>query len=65
MKLSHLDEKNHPKMVDVSDKNITLRIATASGIIYMSQEAFDVIKNNTAKKRSCSSNSYYCGYNGG
>ncbi|HEF7325394.1 TPA: cyclic pyranopterin monophosphate synthase MoaC, partial [Campylobacter jejuni] len=43
-------EKNHPKMVDVSDKNITLRIATASGIIYMSQEAFDVIKNNTAKK---------------
>ncbi len=37
-------------MVDVSDKNITLRIATASGIIYMSQEAFDVIKNNTAKK---------------
>ncbi|ELS7974150.1 cyclic pyranopterin monophosphate synthase MoaC [Campylobacter jejuni] len=50
MKLSHLDEKNHPKMVDVSDKNITLRIATASGIIYMSQEAFDVIKNNTAKK---------------
>lgn len=56
--------KNHPKMVDVSDKNITLRIATASGIIYMSQEAFDVIKNNTAK-RSCSSNSYCCGYNGG
>ncbi len=64
MKLSHLDEKNHPKMVDVSDKNITLRIATASGIIYMSQEAFGVIKNNTAK-RSCSSNSYCCGYNGG
>lgn len=50
MKLSHLDEKNHPKMVDVSDKNITLRIATASGMIYMSQEAFDAIKNNTAKK---------------
>ncbi|HED9870990.1 TPA: cyclic pyranopterin monophosphate synthase MoaC [Campylobacter jejuni] len=50
MKLSHLDEKNHPKMVDVSDKNITSRIATASGMIYMSQEAFDVIKNNTAKK---------------
>lgn len=50
MKLSHLDEKNYPKMVDVSDKNITSRIATASGMIYMSQEAFDVIKNNTAKK---------------
>ncbi len=31
-------------MVDVGDKNITSRIATASGMIYMSQEAFDVIK---------------------
>ena len=50
MKLSHLDEKNHPKMVDVSDKNITSRIAKASGMIYMSKEAFEAIKNNTAKK---------------
>ncbi|MFQ6342828.1 cyclic pyranopterin monophosphate synthase MoaC [Campylobacter sp. VTCC 70190] len=50
MELTHLDEKNHPKMVDVSDKNITSRIARASGIIYMSKEAFAAVKNNTAKK---------------
>ena len=50
MELTHLDENNHPKMVDVSDKNITSRIATASGMIYMNQQAFNAIKNNTAKK---------------
>ena len=50
MNLTHLDEKNRPKMVDVSDKNITLRTAKASGIISMSKEAFEAIKNNTAKK---------------
>ncbi|AXP08904.1 cyclic pyranopterin monophosphate synthase MoaC [Campylobacter hepaticus] len=50
MELTHLDIKNHPKMVDISQKDITLRIAIASGMIYMSKEAFNTIKNNTAKK---------------
>ncbi|MBZ7964723.1 MULTISPECIES: cyclic pyranopterin monophosphate synthase MoaC [Campylobacter] len=50
MNLTHLDDKNRPKMVDVSSKNITQRLAKASGIINMSQEAFESIKNNTAKK---------------
>lgn len=48
--LTHLDENNQPKMVDVSQKSETLRIATASGIIKMSNEAFKAIKENTAKK---------------
>ena len=48
--LTHLDENNQPKMVDVSLKNETLRIAKASGIIKMSEEAFRAIKENTAKK---------------
>lgn len=48
--LTHLDEKNRPKMVDVGDKDPTLRIAVASGIIRMSEEAFFAIKQNTAKK---------------
>lgn len=48
--LTHLDENNQPKMVDVSLKNETLRIAKASGIIRMSEEAFKAIKENTAKK---------------
>ncbi len=50
MNLTHLDEKNRPKMVDVSDKNNTTRIAVASGIISMSQDAFDAIISNKTKK---------------
>lgn len=50
MNLTHLDENNRPKMVDVSEKNITSRIAIASGKITMNEEAFKVIKENSAKK---------------
>ncbi|MCI6989035.1 MAG: cyclic pyranopterin monophosphate synthase MoaC [Campylobacter sp.] len=48
--LTHLDENDRPKMVDVGDKTITTRVATASGKIKMSDEAYKVIKENTAKK---------------
>lgn len=48
--LTHLNEKNLPKMVDVSIKDITTRIAIASGEIKMSKEAYTAIKKNTAKK---------------
>lgn len=50
MNLTHLDDNNRPKMVDVSDKNDTKRIAVASGLISMSQEAFNGIILNTTKK---------------
>ena len=50
MKLTHLDEKDRPKMVDVSDKADTFRVAKASGIIKMSQEAYDMIVGEKAKK---------------
>ncbi|MCH9812587.1 MAG: cyclic pyranopterin monophosphate synthase MoaC [Epsilonproteobacteria bacterium] len=50
MKLTHLDEKDRPKMVDVSDKEDTTRVAVASGTITMSQEAFDMIVSNQTKK---------------
>jgi len=50
MDLTHIDENNTPIMVDVSQKNDTTRIATASGIIEVSQEAFDAVINNSAKK---------------
>ena len=47
MNLTHLDENNRPKMVDVSNKNNSTRIAVASGTISMSQDAFNnVISNN-------------------
>ncbi|MDY0195714.1 MAG: cyclic pyranopterin monophosphate synthase MoaC [Sulfurovaceae bacterium] len=50
MNLTHLDENDKPKMVDVSDKESTTRIATASGLIVVSQEAFDAVISNSAKK---------------
>lgn len=37
-------------MVDVGDKDVTARVATASGKIYMSKEAYETIKSNSAKK---------------
>ena len=50
MKLTHIDENNTPIMVDVSQKNDTTRIATASGIIQVSQDAFQAVITNSAKK---------------
>jgi cyclic pyranopterin phosphate synthase len=50
MQLTHLDERDRPKMVDVSDKNTTSRVAIASGLITMSQDAFNAVVNQTAKK---------------
>ena len=50
MQLTHLDENDRPKMVDVSDKENTQRIATASGVIRVSQEAFDAVIENRTKK---------------
>jgi cyclic pyranopterin phosphate synthase len=50
MKLTHLDEKDRPKMVDVSDKDDTTRVAIASGTITMSQNAYDMIVSNQTKK---------------
>ncbi|HIP12948.1 MAG TPA: cyclic pyranopterin monophosphate synthase MoaC [Arcobacter sp.] len=48
--LTHLDENNRPKMVDVSDKSNTTRIAIASGTIQMNQEAFTNVVSNINKK---------------
>ena len=48
--LTHLDEKDRPKMVDVSNKNNTTRIAVASGIIEVTPEAYEAVISNTAKK---------------
>ncbi|MCX6052278.1 MAG: cyclic pyranopterin monophosphate synthase MoaC [Campylobacterales bacterium] len=50
MNLTHLDENQRPKMVDVSDKTQTTRVAVASGIIEMSQDAYNAIVTNATKK---------------
>ncbi len=50
MNLTHLDEKDRPKMVDVSEKNETTRVAVASGVIAVGKEAFDAVVANKTKK---------------
>lgn len=50
MNLTHLDDNNRPKMVDVSEKSESRRVAIASGEISMSQEAYDAIISNNTKK---------------
>jgi cyclic pyranopterin phosphate synthase len=48
--LTHLDNNNRPKMVDVSDKDNTTRVAIASGTISMNKKAFENVVNNENKK---------------
>jgi len=50
MNLTHLDENNRPKMVDVSEKENTTRVAIASGIITMNDEAYKNVISNENKK---------------
>ena len=48
--LSHIDKKGNAKIVDISNKKITKRIAIASGIIFVTQEILEQIKKNETKK---------------
>ena len=50
MNLTHLDENNKPKMVDVSNKENTTREAVASGIIEVTREAYNAVATNSTKK---------------
>ena len=49
-KLTHLDESGAAHMVDISAKAATVREASASGQISMSQQAIAAIRDGTAKK---------------
>jgi len=50
MPLTHFDTKGDAHMVDVSDKAVTSRIATAQAHIRMAQATFDIISQGRAKK---------------
>ena len=43
MKLSHLDEQGRARMVDVSEKPVSERAASAEGAVRMSSEAFELM----------------------
>ena len=47
---THFDEKGNAFMVDVSDKDITKRTATAQGTISVSREVMDAVLGKKIKK---------------
>lgn len=49
-KLSHTDKKGKARMVDVGDKEVTLRSARASIIVRLNQTTFDLVRNNEIGK---------------
>ena len=48
--LSHFDAGGNAQMVDVSDKAVTSRIATARGRVEMTAETLNIVRNGQAKK---------------
>lgn len=50
MSLTHFDAQGHAHMVDVSDKAVTDRIATATGWVRMASETYAIVSEGRAKK---------------
>lgn len=48
--LSHTDDAGKLKMVDVSDKSSSSRVAVATGVVYLGEPAFGLVKENKLKK---------------
>ena len=48
--LTHFNEEGRAKMVDVSDKTVTERIATAQGTVFMQPETLRLIEEGQIKK---------------
>ena len=49
-KLTHFDSNGNAIMVDVSEKNITKRVAIAKGKIYVNKAVIDAILSNSVEK---------------
>ncbi len=50
MDFTHFDQQGNARMVDVTDKEITSRVAVAEGVIDVSPEVFAAVGNRTVKK---------------
>jgi len=48
--LTHFDDKGAAHMVDVSDKDVTARVAVAEGHVRMARATYDLISEGRAKK---------------
>ncbi len=49
-KFTHIDREGRVRMVDVTDKKPTLRVAVAQGVVFMNPDTFEMIQNQTVKK---------------
>ena len=49
-KLTHIDDEGNARMVDVSQKPVTLRTASALARVILNKETFELIKNGGVKK---------------
>ena len=49
-KLTHINEDGRPKMVDVGEKDNTLRVGEACGYIYMEEKTLEMITGGKHKK---------------
>ena len=49
-KMNHFDAAGNAVMVDVGGKNLTERIAVASGKVFVGEEVYHAIKSGTSKK---------------
>jgi cyclic pyranopterin phosphate synthase len=50
VEFTHFNKQNKPTMVDVSNKEATLRIASAQAIVRLSKQAYIAVKEGTVKK---------------
>jgi cyclic pyranopterin phosphate synthase len=48
--LTHFDEKGASRIVDVGDKQVTRRVARASGVVSMAPETLSLIRDKKAAK---------------
>lgn len=63
-RLSHINENGKAEMVDVANKDITIRTAEAYGEVKVSKTVFDAIKNNELAKGDVFSVSKVAGIQG-
>ncbi len=60
-KLTHINSKGKAEMVDVSEKEITVRTAEAYAEVKVTKEIFSAIKNNAVQKGDVLSIAKYAG----
>ncbi len=52
-RFTHIDQKGHVRMVDVTSKDATLRTAIARATVCMQPETLQKIMNKRVKKEMC------------